>query len=76
LLHLLIPVLLAQIGGAAVDWVYATAGLRSASERAALVNHSGPASLSGYRARLETEFSVLVVDTLGRERTGQIEQLG
>src|SRR5882762_8221226 len=76
MLHLLIPVLLAQIGGAAVDSVYATAALRSVIERAALVNRSGPLSLSGYRARLETEISVLVVDTLGRERTGQIEQLG
>lgn len=76
MLHLLIPVLFAQIGGAAADSVYATAALRSMIERAALVNHSGPVSLSGYRARLETEISVLVVDTLGRERTGQIEQLG
>ncbi|MGH7635250.1 MAG: hypothetical protein ACRENC_16055, partial [Gemmatimonadaceae bacterium] len=75
MLHLLIPVLLAQIGGPAVDSVYATAALRRMIERAAIVNHRGPVSLSGYRARLETEISVLVVDTLGRERTAQIEQL-
>src|SRR5262245_52448813 len=76
MLHLLIPVLLAQMGGPALDSVYATAALRSVIERAAFVNHRGPVSLSGYRAHLETESSVLVVDTLGRERTGQIEQLG
>src|SRR5580704_2053537 len=75
MLQLLIPVLLGQIGGAAVDSVYATAALRSVIDRAAVVNHSGPVSLGGYSARLETEISVLIVDTLGRERTEQIEQL-
>src|SRR5690242_6141359 len=60
-LYLLIPSLLAQIGGATVDSVYATPALRSLVEHAALVNRSGPVSLSGYRASLESEISVLVV---------------
>jgi hypothetical protein len=46
----LLALLLAQIGGAAVDSVYATTALRRMIERAALVNHSGPVWLGGYRA--------------------------
>jgi hypothetical protein len=57
------------------DSVYSTEALRQAVQAAADVNRDAPRSLLAYRARLESEISLIVVDTLGRERTGQIEQL-
>jgi hypothetical protein len=42
---------------------------------AVVANHAPPPSFAGYRAHVETEFSLLLRDTLGRERTAQVEQL-
>src|SRR5687768_2983112 len=50
--------------------------LRAVIDRAAATNRNVPATLAGYRAHLETEMALVIVDTLGRERTGQVEQMG
>lgn len=42
---------------------------------AALVNAQVPERLRAYRARLETEMSLVIVDSGGRERTAQLEQI-
>src|SRR5438046_7457151 len=42
---------------------------------AAVSNREPPAEFRGYRARIETELSLIIRDTLGRERAAQIEQL-
>ena len=59
-----------------IDSVYASDALRNAVRSAAVANRVAPPTLQGYRAHLETEIALIIVDTLGRERTGQIEQLG
>lgn len=56
------------------DSVYTTAALRAFIAAAALANQP-PTTLQGYRARIESELSLLVRDTLGREHAAQIEQL-
>lgn len=55
--------------------VYASPALREFIGAAAAANHEPPASLAGYKARVESELSLLVRDTLGRERSAQIEQV-
>jgi len=55
--------------------VYSSPALRDFVEAAAAANHEPPPSLTGYRARLESELSLLIRDTLGRERSAQIEQV-
>jgi len=42
---------------------------------AARVNAQIPGRLQAYRARIETEMSVVVLDSGGRERSTQIEQI-
>lgn len=54
---------------------YSTPALRALVARAATANQSPPASLRGYRATVETEVGFTLRDTLGRERTSQVEQL-
>lgn len=50
-------------------------GLAALIAEAALVNASVPERLRAYRARLETEMSLVMVDSGGRERTAQVEQI-
>src|SRR4051812_22873029 len=71
-------VAVAQIAVAApqADSAYASPALREMVARAATVNAVVPASLAAYTARIETEMALIIVDTLGRERTGQLEQMG
>lgn len=71
------PLLLLQltIGVADKDSVYGSPALRAFVAMAAEANHAPPISLRGYRARVESELSLLIRDTLGRERTAQIEQI-
>ncbi len=57
------------------DSVYTSAGLRDLVARAAVSNHAPPPAFRGYRAHVETEMSLLMRDTLGRERAAQIEQV-
>jgi len=69
--------LVAQIAAASAptDSIYSTPALRQVVERASVQNRNPPPSLRGYRSRVETELSLLVRDTLGREQSAQIEQL-
>ena len=73
----MLPLLLfAQLSAAAAaDPVYSSERVRDLVARATIANHAPPRDLRGYRARVETEFSLLLRDTLGRERAAQIEQL-
>jgi hypothetical protein len=49
--------------------------LREFIAQAALVNSQIPERLRAYRARVETEMSIALLDSGGRERTGQLEQI-
>jgi hypothetical protein len=62
-------------GIATHDSTYSTPALRDAIAAAALSNHRPPPALRSYRSRVETEVSLLVRDTLGRERTAEVEQM-
>lgn len=66
--------LLLQIAAAA-DSVYATPALRDFVARAAVANRAPPPQLTGYTAALDSELAFILRDTLGRELTGQVEQL-
>lgn len=55
--------------------VYSSERLRDLVARASIANRAPPADLRAYRARVETEFSLSLRDTLGRERAAQLEQL-
>ena len=69
--------IVAQVAAAqSVDSTYASAALRAIVDRAATANRSVPATLMSYKAHLESEMALIIVDTIGRERTGQIEQMG
>jgi hypothetical protein len=54
---------------------YTSQALRDAIAIAAVSNRASPEALAAYRARLESELSFVIRDSLGRERAGQIEQL-
>ena len=67
----------AQVAGARpVDSIYSSPALRAVVARAAQASRVVPPSLASYQAHVETEMALILVDTLGRERSGQIEQLG
>ncbi|MDB4913321.1 MAG: hypothetical protein JWM95_965 [Gemmatimonadetes bacterium] len=70
----MILLLLAQLA-VTNDSVYSSAALRALVAHAAVENHAPPTTLRGYRAHVESELSLILRDTLGRERAGQIEQL-
>lgn len=59
----------------ATDSTYATAALREMIARAAVANRIPPPELRAYHSHIETELSLMVRDTLGRELTAQIEQI-
>src|SRR5512133_1211172 len=67
--------LCAQLVAPSVDSTYASPALRRLVARAATENRFPPAALRSYRSRIETELSLLVRDTLGRERSAEVEQL-
>src|SRR5580765_7453284 len=67
-------ILFAQLS-AAGEPVYSSPAVRDLVNGAAIANHSPPPAFTGYRAHVESEFSLLLRDTLGRERSAQIEQL-
>ena len=54
---------------------YATPELASFIAEAAKANRTPPASLVGYDAHVESELSLILRDTLGREHIAQVEQL-
>jgi len=77
----IIALLLAADAGTVFSQVASTAPADSARALAtliadaSLVNARGPERLRAYRARLETEMSLVIVDSGGRERTAQLEQV-
>jgi len=72
---MLLPLLVIAQLATAVDSTYSSEALRALVSRATVVNHAPPPSFRGYRARVESEMSLLLRDTLGRERAAQLEQL-
>ncbi|MEP6491609.1 MAG: hypothetical protein ABJF01_02945 [bacterium] len=69
--------LCAQLAAAtqSVDSVYSSAALREMVARAAAANRRPPAELRSYQSRIETEVSLILRDTLGRENSAEVEQL-
>src|ERR1043166_3320974 len=57
------------------DSTYATPALRTLIALRAVANRRAPDSLKSYTSRIETESSLLIRDTLGREQTAEIEQM-
>jgi hypothetical protein len=72
---MLLPLLVFAQLAVPADSAYSSAALRDFVARAAVSNHAPPPAFRGYRAHVETEMSLLMRDTLGRERAAQIEQL-
>jgi len=54
---------------------YSSPALEAFIAAAALANRAPPHDLLGYRTGIESELSLLVRDTLGRERVAQVEQV-
>src|SRR5450759_917972 len=71
----MLPLILFAQLSAAADPIYSSPAVRDLVTGAAIANHAPPPTFAGYRAHVETEFSLLLRDTLGRERSAQIEQL-
>src|SRR5688500_907877 len=59
----------------AVKPAYASARLETLINEAARINALIPEQLRAYRARIETEMSIALIDSAGRERTAQLEQI-
>src|SRR4051812_2473404 len=59
----------------ASDSTYTTPALRAFIAAAATANRRVPDSLASYTSRIETETSLLIRDTLGREHTAEVEQM-
>jgi hypothetical protein len=67
--------LFAQLAGAIIpDSAYTTPALRAMVAAAADSNRVAPVDLRAYRAHVESEMSLLIRDTLGREHSAEIEQ--
>jgi hypothetical protein len=58
----------------ASDSTYTTPALRAFIAAASDANRRVPDSLASYSSRIETETSLLIRDTLGREHTSEVEQ--
>ena len=82
----MIHILVAALAAAAVrqqpvtitaprDSVYESRELEELVSRAAVANRRAPADLQSYRARVETELSVVRVEADGRETVLQVEQV-
>ena len=68
--------LLLQLAAAAPPpRTYSSPALEAFIAAAAAANGAPPRELLGYGARIESELSLLVRDTLGRERVAQVEQV-
>lgn len=57
------------------DSTYATPSLRALVTAVASANHRPPDALGGYTSHIETEVSLLIRDSLGREHTAEVEQM-
>jgi len=69
------PFLALQLAVASPPPTYSTPALEAFITAAATANRAPPPELLGYGARIESELSLLVRDTLGRERVAQVEQV-
>ena len=70
------PFLLLQLAAVASPTpTYSSPALEAFITAAAAANRVPPPELLQYRARIESELSLLVRDTLGRERVAQVEQV-
>lgn len=67
--------LTAGVAKTPADSVYSSAALRDLVASAAIANQRPPAELHSYQSRIETELSLILRDTLGREHTAEVEQL-
>jgi hypothetical protein len=66
----------AQLAGAITgDSTYTSPALRALVARAAIENLRPPSEFRSYNSRIETELSLLMRDTLGREHTASVEQI-
>jgi hypothetical protein len=74
MLSLLLCAQLAAAAPAMGDSIYATAALRDLVARASEENLRPPPGFQSYTSRIETELSLIIRDTLGREHTAQTEQ--
>jgi len=74
---MLAPLLFLQLAAATPhrDTVYSSPELAAFITAAAAANRVPPLAMRRYQARVESELSLIVRDTLGRERAAQIEQL-
>ena len=74
-------ILYAQLGAGTLvstparDTTYATTALETMIAAAAVANRRPPPALQSYHSHIETELSLLIRDTLGREQTADVEQL-
>ena len=59
----------------AADSNYSTPALRGLVESVARNNHRAPAELRAYSSHIETEVSMLIRDSLGREHSAEVEQM-
>ncbi len=75
MISFLLFVQIASVTAPRTDSSYSSPALRALVERAANENRFPPAELRSYRSSVETELSLLIRDTLGREQSAQIEQL-
>jgi hypothetical protein len=57
------------------DSAYTTVALRRMVASAAAANKVPPSALRSYQSHIETELSLILRDTLGREHTAEVEQL-
>ena len=71
---MLIPFLVLQLAATARP-TYSSPALEAFIAAAVEANRAPPPDLLGYAARVESELSLLVRDTLGRERVAQVEQV-
>lgn len=71
---MMLPLLLVAQVALAQDSTYSSSALRTLVGEAAVANHAPPPAFRGYRAHVESELSLILRDTLGRERVSQLEQ--
>jgi hypothetical protein len=67
--------LAAGVAPPAPDSIYSSAALRQMVASAAAANQRPPTALRSYQSHIETELSLILRDTLGREHTAEVEQL-
>jgi hypothetical protein len=74
---LLALLILAQLAAAQpqADSVYSSTALRELVATVADANRRPPLDLRGYRSHIETELSLILRDTLGREHAAEVEQI-